>query len=140
MSDIYVFNCILTSDHQNKTTSILSSDNTEIILPVFKIDNPRFIYNQIRYDTKNLFVSKKRIPEEIIVSYIEVENNFLIDYIERVKKYTIDLNKDIVVLSSIILGFKDETNLFWKKYDFSFDTKNEHPLKALVDYTIQRTL
>lgn len=140
MSDIYVINCILTSDQNSKSTYILSDNQTDIILPFFRIENPRFIYNQIRYDIKNLFVSKQRLPEEILVSFIEVENDFLIEYVEKNKQYPIDLNKDIVVLCGIILGFKDDSKLHWKKYEFNLDTKNSNPLQSIVDHTIQKSL
>jgi hypothetical protein len=141
MSNIYVFNCILTSDNNENTTYILSSDNSSINLPYFQIEHPRFLYNQIRYEIKNFFISKKRIPEEIIVSYLDPENQFLLDHIQETNVYPIDINKDFVLLSSVILGFKDETSLFWKKHDFHFDLKKTNSsIKLLIDYVVQRNL
>lgn len=138
---IKVFNLILT--HDNNQTIILSNDNSNIILPMFTLKNPKYIREEIRYLTKNLFKDKEIIhPELINISFMEIQNQLLINYISDIEIYKYRPDEDLCIYSSVILSKKASSDLYWvplkKKEDSIVD--NIETIDLLIDYTIKNTV
>jgi hypothetical protein len=139
--NIKIFNCVLTFDEKQKTTVILSSDNENIILPNFNLIKPSYIKEEIKYFTKSLFYNTEiKLVETIVVSTLEIQNDFLINYIKNIEKYNYDENQDLCIFSSIVLSEKFNTSLHWLPVDFNVGVSDNKPINLLIDYVFKNTL
>lgn len=138
MNNVYVFNSIITIDHQTQKNYILSSSNTEINFPYFQIESPRYLHNEIKCKVKNFFKTNTiRFIEEIIISFLDIQNEHLIQYAEKTISPT---NDDIILLCSIILSDKLNTNLYWQNFNYQINLKNEDLVTTIIDYCLQKSL
>lgn len=139
MNKVYVYNSIITTDHQSKQNYILSSSNDNIVFPRFEIESSRFLHNEIKCKIKNLFKTNTiRFIEEIIISFIDIQNELLIKYID-----TSGLKSDhddIFLLSSIILSSKIDSHLYWKNFNYEINFQSEDIVTTLIDYCLQKSL
>lgn len=141
MNKIYVFNSILTIDERTQTNWILSSDKHHIHFPFFEINHPRHLHNETRINLKNLFKSDTiKFIEEIIISFIDIQNQFLLDYIESLHSNIFNLNNDVFILCSTILTEKIESSLFWNKFSYEINLTKPDLQTAIIDYCIQRSI
>lgn len=139
MSKIYVFNTLLTSEEN--TNYILSTDKHKIYFPFFEISSPRYLYNETRINIKNLFRTDTiKFIEEIIVSFIDIQNEFLLEYISKLGFTKVDIEQDIFLLSSTILASKVDSELFWNKFDYQIRLDKPDIQTTIIDYCIQRTI
>jgi hypothetical protein len=142
---IRVFNLILTHDIKNNRTVILSTDNNKIVLPTFYIESPKTIHQEIRYLIKNLFDDPDlKYIELINVSFIEIQNELLINYIKDTQEYSYDENEDLCLFVGVILTEKNKTNLFWSPVGYSSVSNNNNlstlqssSSDILTDYVIK---
>lgn len=141
MNKVYVFNNILTIDTKTETNWVLSSDKYHIHFPVFEILYPRYLYNETRINIKNLFKKDSiQFIEEIMVSFIDIQNEFLLEYIKELKSEIFDLDKDIFLLSSIILTDKIESTQFWNKFNYEISLTKPDIQTTIIDYCIQKSI
>lgn len=141
MNKLYVFNNILTVDTETETNWVLSSDKYHIYFPFFEITCPRHLYNETRINIKNLFEKDSiKFIEEIIVSFIDIQNEFLLTYIEELKSEIFDLEKDIFLLCSVILANKIETTQFWNKFNYEINFTKPDIQTTIIDYCLQKSL
>ena len=142
---IKVFSLILTHDINNNKTVILSTNNDKIILPTFDIQNPKTIYQEIRYAIKDLFEDPElKYVELINISFIEIQNDLLINYIKENKEYEYDENQDLCLFIGIVLTEKNKTNLFWSQIGYPSVSKDNNlsivkssSIDILIDYVIK---
>lgn len=141
MSKIYVFNTIITSDLQNQKSYILSSSKDRILFPYFEIHSPRYLFNEIRCNIKNLFKQDSiRFIEEIIISFTEIQNELIISYVENLQDSTFDLNNDMFILASVILSEKLQSALTWTNFNYTIDIENPDIIESIIDYSLQKSL
>lgn len=137
----YVFNIVLTYDQRTQTNYILSSKKDEIYFPFFEINNTRYLFNETRSNIKNLFhLNTIKFIEEIIVSYVDIQNEFLFDYIEQLETTQFDLNNDIFILCSTILSGKFNSILYWNKFNYELNLQKPDIKTTLIDFCIQRSI
>jgi hypothetical protein len=138
---IKVVNAILTFDNKKNTTTLLSTENDKIILPYFEISKPSLVHQEIRYYVKSLFNNTEiKHIETIVVSALEVQNDFVIDYIKDKDIYKYDPDNELYLVSSIVLSEKFLTPLHWIPFDFSIDLSKREPLSLLIDHVLKYTL
>lgn len=143
--NIRVFSLILTHDTKNNKTVIASTDNNQTILPTFYIENPKTIHQEIRYTIKNLFDDPNlKYIDLINVSFMEIQNELLINYIKEIKQYNYDEDQDLCLFVGVILTEKNKTNLSWLPIGFpsiSNDNKSSSLksscIDVLTDYVIK---
>jgi len=140
MSKLYLFNSILTTDQKTDTNWILSLDKYHIHFPFFEISSPRYLHNEARINIKNLFTKDSiKFIEEIIISFIDIQNPFLIEYIDSLQLPVFDLDKDIFILCSTILTSKIDSRLFWNKFNYEISFTKPDIQTAIIDYCIQKS-
>lgn len=140
-SKIYVFNSVLTIDERTQTNWILSTDKHHIHFPFFEIYSPRYLYNETRINLKNLFKSDMiQFVEEIILSFIDIQNELLITYIESLNSPIFDIHKDIFILCSTILTEKLDSGLFWNNFNYEIDLTKPDIQTAIIDYCVQKSI
>lgn len=141
MNKIYVFNNIITIDDKSNTNWVLSLDQSKIYFPFFEISSPRYIYNETRFNIKNLFkINTIKFIEEIIVSFIDIQNEFLLEYISQLNNSKFNLDQDIFILSSTILTSKTDSILYWNKFNYEFNLNKSDIQTTIIDYCIQRSI
>lgn len=144
MINIYGVSCILTIDHDRRQNLVISKDKDNIILPIFKIDYPRLLFNEIKYNIQQILSNEydKEIIKRINFSYTDIQNEFLIKYIEDTKNYTFDTNNDVFILTSMILEKPYELHggCLWKQFDFIKSFNNMSAFNSLVDFIIEKTI
>lgn len=141
MSNLYVFNSIVTFDEKTKNNYVLSLNNNKIELPFFQITTPRYLYNETRFNIKNLFKSDTiRFIEEIIISFMDVQNELLIEYVSQLNSNIFDTDNDLFILSSVILAEKIETTLYWNQFDYEINLQKPDIQSSIIDYSIQRSI
>lgn len=141
---IFVFNSIISIDSITKNCCVLSTQKNKITLPVFEIEQPRHLQNEIRYNTKNLFSTDLiKTIEQIIISDLEIQNELLYNYIieeynDNNIKYNLD--KDIFLCSSIIIGNKLNNKLYWCEFNHLKDIKNMTAVESLINYLLGKSI
>ncbi len=139
--NIKVFNSILTFDEKQKTSVVLSLDSENILFPHFNVIKPSYVKEEIKYFTKSLFYNDQiKHIETIIVSSLEIQNDFLIDYIKGIESYNYNPDEDLCIFSSIVLGEKLQTSLYWLPIDFNLNMSDKKPINLLIDYVFKNTL
>jgi len=145
MSNIFVINCLITADRQSNKIYIASSNKDEIVFPLLKIENPKFLYNEIRYNIKNMFVQNAiKFLEEIIISFFDIQNYHVLELLEEQKnKYEIE-NTNIILLCGVVLHEKIlSENLYWIPIEnFFISNKNteETTPKKVVKYVFDQMI
>jgi hypothetical protein len=138
---IKIFNIILTYDKKSSSTFVLSADKKKIVLPYFIINNPHLIRSEIRYLTKSLFDDPRlSYPELIEISYLDIQNSILIDYIESEKEiYEYDKDKDLCIYSGIVLTEKNKSSFFWLPIN-NIQKEKIEPIDIVIDFTIKNLM
>lgn len=145
MSNILVINCLITADRQSNKIYIASSSKDETIFPTLKIENPKFLYNEIRYNIKNMFVQNSiKFLEEIIISFFDIQNYHVLQLLEEQKdKYETD-DTDIVLLCGVVLHGKIlSENLYWLPIENFFRSNQnteETTTKKVVKYVFDQMI
>jgi hypothetical protein len=112
MSNIKVFGCFITVDGASQNIFACSTNKQELELPYFNIDNPKTLYHEIRYNIQHLFLENMiKFLEEIIISFIDIQNYLLLETIESYKDKFKDINDDdIILLCGVVLHEKLRTD------------------------------
>lgn len=139
--NLYSVFCFITADREKATNYVISDISTEIILPIKKIDSARYIHNESRYFIKSLFTkdSYKHI-DEIVFNYIDIQNEFLLEYLKKTNNHSIDITQDLLVLYGGIIEKKPTTKKYWQEFEYSPSKFIENPVLAVIDMVIQRSL
>lgn len=143
--NIFVVYCIVSADTQEKQSYILSLDEEKIIFPIYKVDSPRYISNEIRYNVKSMFDKKSiQFIEQIVVSNLKIDNELLLDYISDIdtdKIYNIDEN--LFLVCGIVmdkLNLDKSIDFKWLKFKYSVQDKITQPVYAIIDSVLQNSL
>lgn len=139
---IKIFNFVLTYDQSSSKTVILSTDSDNIILPYFIIENPKSLHQEIRYLTKKLFSDPTvKYIEMIDISFLDVHNEFLIDYVKSIENYDYNENEDLCLFCGIIMNEKHMTHLHWLPISKNIDTSiKNNTIDLLIDHTIKNII
>ena len=140
MSRVFVTSCILTSDLNTDVSYVLSEQNEKLRLPTFQVVAPRLLMNEIRYNVFHMFEPASfSFMEEIILSRLEIQNEFLLSYISNLKDNRYDMDQDIFILNGLILSKKEtqrNTNLCWKSFSYDSPDITDSPIMAILDMSI----
>ena len=144
MSSIFVTSCILTSDLNTDVSYVLSEQNEKLRLPTFQVVAPRLLMNEIRYNVFHMFEPASfSFMEEIMLSRLEIQNEFLLSYISSLKDNRYDMDQDIFILNGLILSKKEaqrNTNLCWKSFSYDSPDITDSPIMAILDMSIYQKL
>ena len=140
MSRVFVTSCILTSDLNTDVSYVLSEENEKLRLPTFQVVAPRLLMNEIRYNVFHMFEPASfSFMEEIILSRLEIQNEFLLSYISNLKDNRYDMDQDIFILNGLILSKKEtqrNTSLCWKSFSYDSPDITDSPIMAILDMSI----
>ena len=140
MSRIFVTSCILTSDLNTDVAYVLSEQNEKLRLPTFQVVAPRLLMNEIRYNVFHMFEPASfSFMEEIMLSRLEIQNEFLLSYISDLKDNRYDMDQDMFILNGLILSKKEtqrNTNLCWKSFSYDSPDITDSPIMAILDMSI----
>ncbi len=140
MSRVFVTSCILTSELNTDVAYVLSEENERLRLPTFQVVAPRLLMNEIRYNVFHMFEPASfSFMEEIILSRLEIQNEFLLSYISNLKDNRYDMDQDIFILNGLILSKKEtqrNTNLCWKSFSYDSPDITNSPIMAILDMPI----
>jgi hypothetical protein len=138
---LYAFFNIISSDINKNENYILSTDKNNIVLPYSEISTPRVMINEIKYNVKNMFdTGIVKFIEEVIISYIDIQNDILLEYVKKIDNNIFDLDNDLFLLCGVITNKKSTSKLFWTKFDYTLDEKIDNPIFALIDTTVQKSI
>jgi len=140
MSRVFVTSCILTSDLNTDVSYVLSEHNEKLKLPTFQVVAPRLLMNEIRYNVFHMFEPASfSFMEEIMLSRLEIQNEFLLSYISDLKDNRYDMDQDMFILNGLILSKKEtqrNTNLCWKSFSYDSPDITNSPIMAILDMPI----
>lgn len=140
MSRVFVTSCILTSDLNTDVSYVLSEQNEKLRLPTFQVVAPRLLMNEIRYNVFHMFEPASfSFMEEIMLSRLEIQNEFLLSYISNLKDNRYDMDQDVFILNGLILSKKEtqrNTNLCWKSFSYDSPDITDSPIMAILDMSI----
>ena len=140
MSRLFVTSCILTSDLNTDVSYVLSEENEKLRLPTFQVVAPRLLMNEIRYNVFHMFEPASfSFMEEIVLSHLEIQNEFLLSYISNLKDNRYDMDQDIFILNGLILSKKEtqrNTSLCWKSFSYDSPDITDSPIMAILDMSI----
>lgn len=127
MSNIVVFPCIITADTSTKSVFVCSENDSSVIFPTFQISYPKMLYDEMRMNIKNMFnYNTIKFCEEIIVSFLDIQNHLLIDLLEsKPETYPNIKEDDIILLCGVVLHDKVESDtIHWIHINSMFLPKN----------------
>lgn len=131
---------ILSIDTKNKRTFVLSDNEAKISLPILQIENPRYLYNEIKYNTRYLLGFDKNFDKSILVSYMDIQNNLVLEYIDSLNNSNYS-NEDIFLNVGIIINRIYESKLFWNEFFFNLQMLESEPIMYyIIDSTIKRSI
>lgn len=144
MTKIYSLHCILTIDHRKKENLIVSSNKEKIEFPIFEIQHPRFLTNELRYHIQQILLDNtynKDVIKDMSFSYTDIQNELILKYIEDTYQSQFDLDKDIFVFCAAIMENAYPLNNFdWFKFDFVKSISGMNVTNAIIDFTIQKSI
>lgn len=117
---IIVVNVIITANPLSNDVLLLSTDKDKLILPSIEITNPKFLYDEIRGNIRNMFDDGViKYLEEIVISFLDIQNPLLLNLIDSNRDIYEDINdSDIILLCGTILHKKLQTSsLNWKSIE-----------------------
>ena len=140
MSRVFVTSCILTSDLNTDVAYVLSEQKDTLRLPTFQVVSPRLLMNEIRYNIFHMFEPASfSFMEEIMLSHLEIQNEFLLSYISNLKDDRYDMDQDMFILNGVILSKQEtqrNTNLGWKSFSHDSPEIRDSPIMAMLDMSI----
>lgn len=130
--------CIITADIEKEKTYIISTDTKNIILPTYEVVKPRFLMNEVRYNIKKMFAENEvKFLEEILLSKIDIQNDFVIDYLSKTLKQ-FDPDNDVALLCCATLDKKIPHQLHWRNFSIPEEKeKTDNPLFYIIDFALQ---
>lgn len=144
MSKVFGVSCILSVDHKKKENLIVSCKKENIAFPIFEIEHPRLLWNELRYNIAELFFDNtynKELIKNITFSYTGIQNELIFQYIESLNDSKYDLEKDIFVLSCIILEEPyDIKNYYWNRFKFVKSFQDMDLFNSIIDFIIQKSV
>lgn len=144
MNKIYSIYCVLTIDHVRKENLLVSANKNKIEFPIFEINYPRSLINELRYNVQNLFIDKtynKDVIKNISFSYTDIQNELILKYLEETYTDRFDLDKDIFVFCAAILDIAYPLNNFeWFKFNFVKSISGMDATNSIIDFTIEKSI
>lgn len=138
---IYSAFVILTADIEKQTKYVLSHSDKDILIPLREISTPRYIHNECRYLVKNFFIDQAyTFTEQISFSYIDLQNEFLLEYLSKIENQSYDIENDLFILYGGIFEKKPVTNLYWKEFNYPIDLTTKNPMIILIDSIISKSI
>ena len=140
--NIYSIYAIIGANHKFKKNYILSVHDQGIFLPIEKINNIKFLHNEIRYNIKNMFYDKTSdLVQHINLSYTEVQHPLALRYIDSINNNNnIYTENDLFILTGLVLDQNHESKLSWQEFYFKKDIKNISIIDNIIDFTIEKTV
>jgi hypothetical protein len=142
--NVFIVYCVVTADEKEKQSYILSLDKENIVFPIYKLESPRNILNEIRYNIKSIFDEKSiKFIEQVIVSSLDIKNELLIDYIKEIDSNQIyNLDDDLFILCGIVIQKMDimVSDFNWLKFKYSIKDKITKPVYGIIDSILQTSL
>lgn len=121
---------------------IMSTDETEIKLPIKEILLPHKIKQESRYIFKNFFEDQAfQFAEECSYNFLDLQEDHTLDYIKNNNLY--DDNNLYITYGGIAPMFDLKDNLYWYKLIFNheyFGYTNNKPLNLLIDNVINKSV
>jgi hypothetical protein len=117
MRNIHTLYCLITADRSSQKIFVASSEDDSLVFPNTIIENPKFLYNEIKYNIQQMFAKNSiQFLEEIIISFLDIQNYLLLNLIESSEKYKhIDIDHDVILLCGVVLHEPILSNkLLWK--------------------------
>lgn len=144
MSNVYCVSCILSVDHKRKENLIISTQKDSIVFPIFPIQYPKLLWNELRYHISELFFYdnyNKDIIKNITFSYSGIQNDLILQYIESLNNPTYNIDNDIFVLSSVIFEEPYETkSYYWNKFRFVKSFQDMDIFNSIIDFIVQQSI
>lgn len=144
MSNIFCVSCILSVDHQKRENLIVSSDKDSIVFPIFPIQYPKLLWNELRYHISELFFDdnlNKELIKNITFSHVSIQNDLIIKYMERLNNPIYNLENDIFLLSAIILEQPyDIKNYYWNRFKFIKSFQDMDIFNSIIDFIVQQSV
>ena len=133
--------CIITADIEKQSKYILSHSDKEILIPLREITTPRYVHNESRYLTKNFFSDQAyAFVEQISFGYIDIQNEFLLEYLSKIDNKSFDVDQDFFILYGGVFEKKPITNLYWKEFDYPIDVSTTNPIIMVIDTIINKSI
>lgn len=144
MSNIFSIYCILSVDHLKKENLVISSSKDGLKFPIYKIQYPRMLHNEMRYNMQSMLMPNTYnidLIKNISFSYIDIQNELILHYIEKNYNEDVDVNKDVFIFSSTILDKIYPLNgLYWYKFDFVKSLTDMDLDNSIIDFVVQKSI
>lgn len=127
---------VMSYDNKRKASCVLSTDPKKIILPSTIIEHTKTLKNEIRYKIKALLSGEKYKLniEDILISYLDIQNDLCIDYLTDNNNYEFNIDTDICLLCGIILDQNYKTSLNWVKSNLIEDVTKKQKVDLIIDH------
>lgn len=133
---VLVLFCVLSYDNIKKSSCVLSITPNEIVLPFTVIEYTKTLKNELRYKIKALLDHEKSKLnlEDIIISYLDIQNDLCIDYLTDNNNYNFNIDTDLCLLCGIILDKHYNTSLNWVNANLLQDLTKKQQVDFIIDY------
>ena len=140
-TDIYLLYVLLTSDHAN--VYCLSTDKSQIVLPIHKLTNTRYLHDEARYILRKSFDKEAfKFNEECNPNYLDIQNDLAINYVTS-NNIQFDIDKDLIIMyGGMLLKNNPSDNYYWHtlKYDMQYKGYCSNiNTNLIIDYVIHNT-
>jgi len=144
MSNIYAIYCLLSADHDKKENFIVSENSESVEFPMFKIEHPKLLRNELRYNLQTIIDTKSYSIDyikNISFSLIDIQNELIIKYLEDRYPKGIDLDNDIFILCANIFEKPVLLNRYeWKKFNFVKSLSDMDIISSIIDFTVEKSI
>lgn len=142
MTNVYALYVIITSDNTG-STFCLSSDKLELILPIVKIDNVKYLHEEARYKLRRFFDDESiKFNEECSADYLCIQNILSVNYVSEYIENFSD-NDLIITYGGVLLKNNTADNIYWHRLQYDSTIKgysNNKNANLLIDNVIHKTL
>lgn len=131
--------CVISYDNKKKNSCVLSVDSKQIILPYTNVEHTKSLKNEIRYKIKTLLDGEKYKLnlEDILISYLDIQNDLCLDYLSNNNYYNFSIDNDICLLCGVILDKNYKTSLNWVPANLLQDLTKKQSVDFIVDHVAQ---
>lgn len=141
--NVYVLPVVFSSDTQTNKSYLLTQENDEYLLPLFKVQYVEFFHQELLQQIKNLFVADTiKVNNECSYSFIDIQNALSVKYVAEHHE-NINKNDMIITYGGILLKYKCLPNYRWTEFKIHTQHQGFSPdknLNLLLDYIIKRSV
>lgn len=139
----YMLSVALSGDHKKQQSYILTQKGSTFLLPLNKIEYPKFFHKEIQNIVMGFFKNQViKLAEEVSFNYLSINHKHAIPF---VKKYYDDFNEEtdlLIVYGGILLNYPTIENYQWTTYVTNTKYQGFSPdmdLNFLLDYVIKKS-